>query len=82
MTSFQDGNRIARLQQAELSTLRRTVLLEMGSPTVSSVTVYTQKDFVVKERLGLMNDTFSSVWLEVGLPRQKKILICNLYCEW
>ena len=29
-----------------------------------------------------MNDIFSSIWLEVGLPRQKKILICNLYREW
>ena len=29
-----------------------------------------------------MNDTFSSIWLEVGLPRKKKILVCNVYREW
>ena len=37
---------------------------------------------IAKERLDLMNNTFSSVWLEAGLPRQKKILTCNLYREW
>ena len=29
-----------------------------------------------------MSDTFSSVWLEVGLPHQRKILLCNLYRDW
>ena len=29
-----------------------------------------------------MNDTFNSVWLQVGLPRQKKILVCNIYLQW
>ena len=29
-----------------------------------------------------MNDTFSKVWLEIGLPRKKKILVCNLYRDW
>jgi hypothetical protein len=56
--------------------------LENENLNVSRVTVFIHKDLVVKERLNLMSDTFSSVWLEVGLPRKKKILICNLYCEW
>ena len=29
-----------------------------------------------------MTDTISSVWLELGKPRQKKILFCVFYCEW
>ena len=29
-----------------------------------------------------MNETFNSVWLECGLPRQKKILVCNIYRQW
>ena len=29
-----------------------------------------------------MNDTFSSIWLEIGKPHQKKILLCVLYREW
>ena len=29
-----------------------------------------------------MSDNFSSVWLKLGLPKHKKILVCNLYREW
>ena len=36
----------------------------------------------MKERNDLMNNSFSSIWLEVGLPNTKKILVCNLYRDW
>ena len=39
---------------------------------VSRLAVYVHKDLNVKVRTDLMNDTFNSVWLECGLPRQKK----------
>ena len=29
-----------------------------------------------------MNETFNSIWIECGLPRQKKILVCNIYRQW
>ena len=29
-----------------------------------------------------MTNSFSSIWLELGKPRQKKILVCYLYREW
>ena len=29
-----------------------------------------------------MSDNFSSIWLELGLPRKKKFLVCQLYREW
>ena len=29
-----------------------------------------------------MNDTVSSIWLEVGLKRQKKFLVSNVYRDW
>ena len=29
-----------------------------------------------------MDDTFSSIWVEVGLPNKRKILIGNVYREW
>ena len=29
-----------------------------------------------------MNNSFSSVWLELGKPRQKKLLLCVLYRDW
>ena len=56
--------------------------LQNENLNTSRITVFTHTDLVVKERSDLMNDRFSSIWLEVGLPRQRKILICNLYREW
>ena len=29
-----------------------------------------------------MSDKVSSIWLELELPRQRKILVCNFYREW
>ena len=49
---------------------------------VSRVAVYVQKDIVVKVRNDLMTDDVSSIWLEVGLKRQKKFLVSNIYREW
>ena len=49
---------------------------------ISRLAVYAHKDLTVKVQTDLMNDTFNSIWLEVGLPRQKKILVCNIYRQW
>ena len=49
---------------------------------VSRVVVYTHKSLIVKPRPDLMNPWLSAVWLEVGLPRCKKFLLCNAYREW
>ena len=57
--------------------------LDNDQLNVSRVVVYLHNSVVGKVRHDLMNDKFSSIWLEVGLPRQKKILIiCNAYREW
>jgi hypothetical protein len=48
----------------------------------SRIAVYVHDDIVCKVRKDLMNDTFSSIWLEVSLPRQKKFLVCHAYREW
>ena len=53
--------------------------LENDDLNVSRITVYTHKELVVKERTDLMTDTFSTIWLELGLPRKRKILVCDLY---
>ena len=29
-----------------------------------------------------MSDEFSSIWIECGLPRKRKLIVCNLYREW
>ena len=49
---------------------------------VARVVVYTHKSLRVVRRADLENNTISSVWLEVGLPRKKKILMCHAYREW
>ena len=48
----------------------------------SRVVVYTHKSLICKTRPDLMNNTTSSIWLQVGLPRQKQILVCHVYREW
>ena len=49
---------------------------------ISRIAVFVQEDLCVKVREDLMNDRFSSIWLEVGLPRQKKFLVSNIYRDW
>ena len=49
---------------------------------VSRVVVYTHTSVVVTRRTDLENNTISSIWLEVGLPNKRKILMCHAYREW
>ena len=49
---------------------------------VSRVVVYTHNSVVVKRRADLENNTISSIWLEVGLPNKRRILMCHAYREW
>ena len=49
---------------------------------VSRVVCYKHQSLIGKVRDDLMDDSFSSIWLELGLPRKKKFLICQLYREW
>ena len=47
--------------------------LENPSLNISRVVIYVHNDIAVKRRTDLMNDTFSSIWLEINLPRKKKV---------
>ena len=49
---------------------------------VSRVCVYLHVSMVGQLREDLMNDSFSSIWVEVGLPQKRKIIIGNAYREW
>ena len=49
---------------------------------VARVVVYTHQSLKVVRKRDLENYSISSVWLECGLPRQKKILMCHAYREW
>ena len=44
--------------------------------------VYTHSSLVVKRRDDLEDNFLSAVWLEVGMPRQHKILVATFYREW
>ena len=56
--------------------------LSNQSLNCSRISVYVDKEINKKIRLDLMSETFSSIWLELGHPRQKKILVCQLYRDW
>lgn len=49
---------------------------------MSRIVVYTHQSLMVKRRSDLEDEDISSIWLEVGLPRQRKILVCQAYREW
>ena len=56
----------------------------IDNPTlgIARVVVYTHSSLIVKRRDDLEDNTLSAVWLEVGMPRQHKILVATFYREW
>ena len=81
-TSFKQGHDISDVQIQDYS-IFFSKTLENPSLGVSRCAVYVHKDVVKpKLRLDLMSDDVSSVWIEAHLPRQKKILIGNVYRDW
>ena len=59
-----------------------SLTLENPNLEISRSCVYVHKDLNYKLRDDLMSDQFSSVWLELSKPRQKKILVCMAYRDW
>ena len=80
-TRFENGHSLEDLRFNQYR-IYLSQTLENPSLTVSRVVVLVHEDVVVKERQDLMNNTFSSIWLELGLKRQKKILVSNVYRDW
>ena len=70
------------LSQIEDYTLHTCPTLENPALKTSRVVVYTHRSLIVKVRTDLMCDSYSSIWLEVGLPRHKKFLVGQTYREW
>ena len=56
--------------------------LENPHLKISRSCAYVHKDLTFSLRDDLMSDKFSSVWVELGKPRQKKILVCIVYRDW
>ena len=50
--------------------------IENDQLRVSRVVCYKHQSMVGKVRDDLMDENFSSIWLELGLPRKKKFLVC------
>ena len=49
---------------------------------VSRVVCYKHHSVVGKVREDLMDSDMSSIWMELGLPRKRRFLVCQLYREW
>ena len=81
-TSFKKGHDISDVQIQDY-TIFFSKTLENPTLWVSRVAVYVHNDVVKpKLRLDLMTDDFISVWLEIHLPRQKRILVGHAYRDW
>ena len=63
-------------------TLHLCPTLDNPNLEYSRIVVYTHKSLVCKIRPDLMTNDFSSIWLEIGLPNKRKILVCQVYREW
>ena len=53
--------------------------MDNNNITMSRVVVYTSSNMIAKRRYDLEEHEISAIWLEVGLPRQTKILISNRF---
>ena len=49
---------------------------------VSRRVAYIKDGIVTWSRDDLEIEDFCSIWMEVGLPREKKFLLCGVYHEW
>ena len=75
-------NHDQNLVQIEEYTLHTCLTMSNPDRKSSRIVTYTHKSLVAKLRPDLMSSTCSSIWLEVGLPRHKKFLVCQAYREW
>ena len=75
-------NHDQNLVQIQDYTLHTCPTLENPNLKTSRIVAYTHKSLVAKIRPDLMSSTYSSIWLEVGLPRHKRFLVCQTYREW
>ena len=76
------GNQDADLVHIENYKFVTAKSIENPALNVSRICVYLHDSMVGKIRADLMDEHFSSIWLEVGLPQKRKILIGNVYREW
>ena len=58
--------------------------LTLTNPNIqaSRVVMYKHTSLIGKLRTDLMDNEFSSIWMEVGFPHKKKFLVCQFYRDW
>ena len=49
---------------------------------VSRIVAYVKDGIIIRRREDLESEDFSAIWMEAGLPREKKFLVCGVYREW
>ena len=62
--------------------LHTSLTIDNPSLGYSRIVVYSHKSIICKIRKDLMCEDYSSIWMQVGLPKQKQILVCQTYREW
>ena len=62
--------------------LHTTSMIRNPERQVSRLVAYVKEGIVVKRREEFEKEDFSSIGMEVGLPKQRKFLICGVYREW
>ena len=68
-----------KIKNYELHTAKS---IDNNEMKVARVAVYTHNSLVVKRREDLEDETVQTIWLEMGLPHQKKSLIMAGYRQW
>ena len=79
--NFKSSHDLALVQHAEYD-LHLSPTLSSPSQDTARIVVYTHNSLIVKRRTDLEDNRISAIWLEVGLPQKKKILVCQGYREW
>ena len=79
--NFKQGHDIEDVQLADYDMFLSNTF-DNDDLAVSRVVAYKHQSLVGSLQQDLMSDNFSSIWMEVGLPRKQKILVCQLYREW
>ena len=62
--------------------LHTTKMIRCPDKLVSRLVAYVKEGILVNRREDLEFEDISAIWMEVGLPRERKYLICGIYREW
>lgn len=79
--NFKHDHDLGDVQQLDYN-LHLDSCVENPELGMARVAVYTHSSLRVKRRPDLEDNTTAAVWLECGLPNQRRILVCVGYRQW